>query len=243
MAANARRTGRRVTNRHGFVPASADCPVRYGRANRGSGLGEHRVHRRGKVVVNLEVARGRYRCVPSPCSCRCAPASAALLPPTRSRGTAACRRRTVRPGRVTCSRSAISCSTLGRGLKHSHSCLGRQRQMKTASMVPPYSASRRCISSWTRFRSSMVRWRRRIPGCLVRDHDAVAGPAQPCDGVETPGNRPPVVGAANGAGERLVDDTVPVEDDEAQPPAPAARASTSDPYNDASFNGSESSRP
>ena len=80
----------------------------------------------------------------------------------------------------------------------------------------------------------------RLPG---RDHDAVAGPAQPCDGVETPGNRPPVAGGANGVGERLVDDAVPVEDDEAQPPAPAARASTSDPYNDASFNGSESSRP
>ena len=45
----------------------------------------------------------------------------------------------------------------GRGLKHSQSSLGRQGQMKMASMVPPYSASRRCISSWIRLRSSKVK--------------------------------------------------------------------------------------
>ena len=61
------------------------------------------------------------------------------------------------------------------------------------------------------------------PRLVGRDDDAAAGPAQPCDGVEAPGNRPPLVRGTNVAGERLVDDAVPLDDDEVQSSAPAGR--------------------
>ena len=57
-----------------------------------------------------------------------------------------------------------------------------------------------------------------------RDDDAVAGPAQPCDRIETSGDRLPVFRGTHVARERLVDDTVPIENDEVQQPAPAGNA-------------------